>query len=149
MHRRLIIFLIVALLASSVLFPVQAQDPAEADLEMLEDYPAVHYWFASFWGELENTRDAANEYLHEDYSYYDPTTSYSSPQEHYYHVSLWRRYTPDFTGMIHEVVAEDGSIAVRYTVWGTGKTSGQEMRWTGIVMFHLEDEKGGDDWLAS
>lgn len=62
----------------------------------------------------------------------------------------------DYTGTTEEMIAEDGTVAVRYTVRGTHegeylgiKPTGREVEWTGIAMYSIDDGKISEIWIES
>lgn len=62
----------------------------------------------------------------------------------------------DYTGSTEEMIAEGGTVAVRYTVRGTHegeylgiKPTGREVEWTGIAMYGIDDGKISEIWIES
>lgn len=62
----------------------------------------------------------------------------------------------DYTGTTEEMIAEDGTVAVRYTVSGTHegeylgiKPTGREVEWTGIAMYGIDDGNISEIWIES
>lgn len=62
----------------------------------------------------------------------------------------------EYTGTTEEMVAEDDTVVVRYTVSGTHEgeylgiePTGREVEWTGIAMYHIEDDEIAEIWIES
>lgn len=62
----------------------------------------------------------------------------------------------DYTGTTEEMIAEDGTVTVRYTVRGTHEgeylgiePTGREVEWTGIAMYAVEDGEIAEIWIES
>lgn len=61
---------------------------------------------------------------------------------------------PDYSGTTHAMVADDDTVAVRYSSRGTHKgeyldvePTGHEVEWTGIAMYRLEDDEIAEVWV--
>lgn len=61
---------------------------------------------------------------------------------------------PDYSGTTEAMIAEGDTVAVRYTVSGTHtgeyrdvEPTGHEVRWTGMVMYRIEDGEIAEIWL--
>lgn len=61
---------------------------------------------------------------------------------------------PDYSGTTEAMVAEEDTVAVRYTASGTHsdeyrdiEPTGQTVEWTGIVMYRIEDGLISEVWL--
>ncbi|MFB6218581.1 MAG: ester cyclase [Halobacteriaceae archaeon] len=62
----------------------------------------------------------------------------------------------DYTGSTDEMVAEDDTVVVRYTVSGVHdgeylgiEPTGREVEWTGIAMYRIDDGEIAEIWLES
>jgi steroid delta-isomerase-like uncharacterized protein len=61
---------------------------------------------------------------------------------------------PDYSGTTHAMIAEDDTVAVRYSSRGTHKgeylnvkPTGHEVEWTGMAMYRLEDDEIAEVWV--
>jgi steroid delta-isomerase-like uncharacterized protein len=62
----------------------------------------------------------------------------------------------DYTGSTEAMVAEDDTVAVRYSVSGTHegeylgiKPTGRDVEWTGIAMYRVDDGEIAEIWIES
>lgn len=61
---------------------------------------------------------------------------------------------PDYTGETDAMIAQDDTVAVRYTVRGTHtgeyrdvEPTGHTVEWTGMAMYRIEDGRIAEIWL--
>jgi steroid delta-isomerase-like uncharacterized protein len=61
---------------------------------------------------------------------------------------------PDYSGSTETMVAEDDTVAVRYTASGTHEgeyrdvePTGEEAEWSGMAMYRVEDDRIAEVWL--
>ena len=151
---RYLLVLILVLLVMLVL-PVTAQDTEGREiqgLELLEDYPAVQFWFKAYARHYPDTlHEKCTEYITgPDARQYQTAKSLlitfhgieGIKADFEYYPSV----RPNLTFTIESVIAEDNSVAVRYTAHYTGRVRPDEKTYPAMAMFHLEADRLHEIW---
>lgn len=98
--------------------------------------------------------DTISDFLAEDVVEYSIHAEQHGPQEVIEYLQSHFEMFPDYSGSTEAMIAEDDTVVVRYTASGTHsgeyhdvEPTGQQVEWTGIVIYRIEDDQIAEVWL--
>lgn len=102
----------------------------------------------------EQNRDTLMEILADDVVEHGVHGEHHGPEEVIdLHESHFETF-PDYTGSTEMMIGEDDKVVVRYTASGKHtekfenvEPTGQEVEWSGIVIYRIEDDKIAEIWI--
>ena len=102
----------------------------------------------------ERDEDALSELLAEDVVEHGAQEELHGHEEILAYLDAHFETFPDYSGTTDAVIAEDDTVAVRYTVRGThtGKyrdiePTGHTAEWTGMATYRIDDDEIAEIWL--
>jgi steroid delta-isomerase-like uncharacterized protein len=114
----------------------------------------LRLWYQELW---DNWNIAvADELLTDDYRLHAPGVSVPLDRETTKHVvAMYGNSFPDLKHTVDEVIADDDTLAVRWTVRGTHRgefqgipASGKSIKLSGITVHHLVGARVRETWLV-
>ena len=102
----------------------------------------------------ERDEDTLSEVLAEDVVEHGAYEELHGPEEILKFLDAHFETFPDYSGTTDAVLAEDDTVAVRYTVNGTHtgeyrdvEPTGHTAEWTGLAIYRVEDDEIAEIWL--
>ena len=102
---------------------------------------------------VERDISAIDEVLAENAEIHSPMHTFHGKQTMHYIVEKWLTAFPDLTMKWHDLIAEGDKVVCRFTADGTHlggffetKPTYREVHFTGVMIFHLKDQKITDYW---
>lgn len=104
----------------------------------------VQRWFDDVWS--NGNEDVAEELVASDSPFYDPASQGMIPATHEAHYAAYRSAFPDLMFAVENLIAEDDTVAARFTATGTHEgeflgyaPTGESFEIVGIVLSRIED----------
>ena len=98
--------------------------------------------------------DALREHLAPDAVEHGIHTELHGPDEIVEFLRSHFETFPDYAGTMEAILADDDTVAVRYTATGTlseayrdAEPTPNPVEWTGMAMYHIEDDTIAEIWL--
>ena len=113
----------------------------------------VSRWYDELWDAWKV--EVADDLFTDDYQLHIPGQPIFDKQAVKPVVQMFQQAFPDLKHSVHETIASDDSVAVRWTVRGTHRgefqgipASGKSIDVSGITMHHIRDGRISKTWLA-
>lgn len=102
----------------------------------------------------ERDEDALTELLADDVVEHGIHEELHGPDEILDFLNAHFETFPDYTGETDAMIAQEDTVAVRYTVQGTHtgeyrdvEPTGHTVEWTGMAMYRIEEDRIAEIWL--